>query len=109
VYNCGLFQRSTFHQKKRNLHGIENLSDDKTPRRGKKKLRKGDRAYYDTLSESELDELWARRADLGLTDIEEKILRFVLRERKGFKPVEVHVSICQRCNLPADNCACLNL
>lgn len=72
-------------------------------------LRKGDRAYYDTLTEAELDQIWANRVTLEFTEVEEKILRFVLRERKGFKPVEVHVSICQRCNLPADNCACLNL
>ena len=66
------------------------------------------RAYYDSLSESELDQLWAQRADLGIEGSEEQLLRFVLRERKGFKPVERFVSICQRCNLPADNCACLN-
>ncbi len=70
------------------------------PRRG--------RAYYDTLSEAELDQLWANRADHGIEGAEEQLLRFVLRERKGFKPVERFVSICQRCNLPADNCACLN-
>lgn len=66
------------------------------------------RAYYDSLSEVELDQLWARRTELGIEGPEEQLLRFVLRERKGFKPVERFVSICQRCNLPADNCACLN-
>ena len=71
-------------------------------------LRKGDRAYYDSLTEEQLDEHWARRAELDLNDAEERFLRAVVRDRKGFKPVEVHVSICQRCNLPAENCACLN-
>lgn len=66
------------------------------------------RAYYDSLSEVELDQLWARRAEHGIEGAEEQLLRHVLRERKGFKPVERFVSICQRCNLPADNCACLN-
>lgn len=66
------------------------------------------RAYYDSLSEADLDQLWANRADLSIEGAEEQILRFVLRERKGFKPVERFVSICQRCNLPADNCACMN-
>lgn len=66
------------------------------------------RAYYDALSEAELDHLWTQRAELGIEGPEEQLLRFVLRERKGFKPVERFVSICQRCNLPADNCACLN-
>jgi hypothetical protein len=72
------------------------------------KLQKGDRAYYDSLTDEQLDEHWAQRATLNLTDAEEGFLRHVVRERKGFKPVDVHVSICQRCNLPADNCACLN-
>jgi len=67
-----------------------------------------DRAYFDALSEAELDELWKNRESLGITGTEEQILRFVLRDKKGFKPVERFVSICQRCNLPADNCACLN-
>ncbi len=71
-------------------------------------LRKGDRAYYDSLSDEQLDEHWAQRATLGLTEAEEGFLRNLVRNRKGFKPVEVHVSICQRCNLPANNCACLN-
>lgn len=66
------------------------------------------RAYYDSLSEADLDQLWAKRAEQGIEGAEEQLLRFVLRERKGFKPVERFVSICQRCNLPADNCACLN-
>jgi hypothetical protein len=78
----------------------ENAAKPEDPRRG--------RAYYDTLSEAELDKLWANRAELGIEGAEEQLLRFVLRERKGFKPVERFVSICQRCNLPADNCACLN-
>ena len=65
-----------------------------------------DRAYYDGLTESELDAQWAQRVALGITRSEELLLRHVLRERKGFKPVETFVSICQRCNLPADNCAC---
>ncbi len=71
-------------------------------------MRKGDRAYYDTLTDAQLDELWASRATLDMNPGEENHLRHVVRERKGFKPVEVHVSICQRCNLPANNCACLN-
>jgi hypothetical protein len=65
-----------------------------------------DRAYYDTLGDAELDEIWAQRATLGIAGSEELLLRHVLRERKGFTPVERFVSICQRCNLPADNCAC---
>ncbi len=71
-------------------------------------LRKGDRAYYDGLTDEQLDAHWAQRASLGLTEAEEGFLRNLVRNRKGFKPVEVHVSICQRCNLPANNCACLN-
>ncbi|MBX3176660.1 MAG: hypothetical protein KF886_04820 [Candidatus Hydrogenedentes bacterium] len=67
-----------------------------------------DRAYFESLSEADLDQLWKDRETLGIAGVEEQLLRFVLRERKGFKPVERFVSICQRCNLPADNCACLN-
>ena len=66
------------------------------------------RDYFESLNEAELDRIWKERESLGITGTEEQILRFVLRERKGFKPVERFVSICQRCNLPADNCACLN-
>lgn len=63
-------------------------------------------ALYVSLSEAELDALWANRATLGITGAEEVLLRQILRDRKGFKPVDPFVSICQRCNLPADNCAC---
>jgi hypothetical protein len=69
---------------------------------------KRDRAYFDALPEAELDALWADRAQHGITGNEEIVLRAVLRDKKGFKPVLVQVAICQRCNLPADNCACLN-
>ena len=72
-------------------------------------LKKGDPAYYKSLTEAQLDEIWTNRASLGLTDPEQRLLRVILRDKKGFKPVEVNVSICQRCNLPANNCACLNL
>ena len=67
-----------------------------------------DRAFFEALSEAELDDMWKNRNALGISGTEEQLLRFVLRDRKGFKPVERFVSICQRCNLPADNCACLN-
>ncbi|MBI2423623.1 MAG: hypothetical protein HYV27_12400 [Candidatus Hydrogenedentes bacterium] len=67
---------------------------------------KRDRAYFDGLPEAALDRLWAEREALGIVGNEALVLRHVLRERKGFKPVETFVSICQRCNLPADNCAC---
>lgn len=63
-------------------------------------------AFYQGLSEAELDDAWARRVELGIDDTEQRLLRHLLRERKGFKPVETFVSICQRCNLPANNCAC---
>lgn len=69
---------------------------------------KRDRAYFDACTEAELDAMWADRVKLGIVGNEEICLRAVLRDKKGFKPVQVHVSICQRCNLPADNCACLN-
>jgi hypothetical protein len=66
------------------------------------------REYYAALSDEDLDSVWKQRVKLGITGGEELMLRSLLRERKGFKPVEVHVSMCMRCNLPADNCACLN-
>lgn len=64
------------------------------------------RGFFEALSEGELDAIWAQRATLGLTESEVLLLRHLLRERKGFKPADPFVSICQRCNLPADNCAC---
>jgi hypothetical protein len=78
----------------------------------KKKVVKGegplvrDKAYFDAQSDAELDALWAQRMALGITGSEELLLRHLVRERKGFKPADPFVSICQRCNLPADNCAC---
>ena len=71
-----------------------------------KKKDKTGLAHYKSLSEPELDALWKNRAAHGIAGPEEALLRTVLRDRKGFKPVETFVSICQRCNLPADNCAC---
>lgn len=63
---------------------------------------------FRALTEAQLNDLWKNRAAAGLDEAQERLLRHLLRERMGFKPVDVHVSICQRCNLPADNCACLN-
>lgn len=61
---------------------------------------------FRALSDAQLNELWKNRATVGLEEPQERLLRHLVRERMGFKPVDVHVSICQRCNLPADNCAC---
>lgn len=66
------------------------------------------RKYFDTLSDTDLDALWKDRVEKELSESEVIVLRTAVRERKGFQPVEVFVSICQRCNLPADNCACQN-
>lgn len=66
------------------------------------------RAYFDSLSDDQLDALWAAREEKNLTTNEITSLRTAVRERKGFKPVDVFVPMCQRCNLPVDNCACLN-
>lgn len=66
------------------------------------------RAGFDKLSDKDLDALWAARVEKELSESEVIVLRNAVRERKNFQPVEVFVSICQRCNLPADNCACQN-
>ncbi len=85
------------------------MKSDNKKKKSPTTLKKGDPAYYKSLTEAQLDEIWSNRVSLGLTDPEQRLLRGILRDKKGFKPVEVNVSICQRCNLPADNCACLNL
>jgi hypothetical protein len=67
------------------------------------------KAHYDAMSEAELDDVWANREKLKLGEDEQNMLRYILRNRKGFKPSNPHVSMCKRCNLPVDNCACMNL
>ena len=84
------------------------LKSDHKKSKAATKLKKGNPAYYKSLTEAQLDEIWTNRGSLGLSDPEERLLRGILRDKKGFKPVEVNVSVCQRCNLPANNCACLN-
>lgn len=66
------------------------------------------RDEYAQMPDAELDSIWKQREKLKLTEGEQAVLRSLLRERKGFKPVEVNVSMCMRCNLPVDNCACLS-
>lgn len=66
------------------------------------------RDYYLALPDAELDAIWKNREKNQLPAPDQAIVRAILRDRKGFKPVERHVSMCMRCNLPADNCACLN-
>lgn len=66
------------------------------------------REYYLALPAAELDKVWKEREKRALSESDQAIVRSILRERKGFKPVEVHVSMCMRCNLPVENCACLN-
>ena len=67
------------------------------------------REYYNGLSDEKLDEVWGKRDALKLGADEQNMLRFIVRNRKGFKPANPHVSMCKRRNLPADNCACQNL
>lgn len=67
------------------------------------------RDYYNGLSDDELDGIWAKRDSLKLGEDEQNMLRYILRNRKGFKPSNPHISMCKRCNLPVDNCACMNL
>ena len=67
------------------------------------------RDYYDGLSDEALDEAWAKRDSPKLSEDEQNMLRYIVRNRKGFKPANPHVSMCKRCNLPVDNCSCLNL
>lgn len=66
------------------------------------------RDYYATLSDEELDDIWATRAKRNFSEDEENMLRYIIRGRKGFKTVETHVPMCKRCNLPVNNCACMN-
>jgi hypothetical protein len=67
------------------------------------------RDHYNTLSDAELDDIWAKRDKLKLGEDEQNMLKYILRNRKGFKPVNPNVPMCKRCNLPVDNCACMNL
>jgi hypothetical protein len=67
------------------------------------------RDHYDTLSDAELDAVWANREKSKMGEEEQNMLRYIVRNRKGFKPANPHVSMCKRCNLPVDNCACMNL
>lgn len=67
------------------------------------------RDYYNTLSDTELDDIWATRSERNFSEDEINMLRYIVRDRKGFKPVQTHISMCKRCNLPVNNCACMNL
>ena len=67
------------------------------------------RDAYNALSDAELDEAWATRAERKLSEDEENMLRYIVRGRKGFKPSNTNVPMCKRCNLPVNNCACMNL
>lgn len=67
------------------------------------------RDYYNGLSDTKLDEAWATRAEGGIGEDEENMLRYIVRGRKGFKAVQSNVLMCKRCNLPVNNCACMNL
>lgn len=66
------------------------------------------RDYYNSLSDTELDEAWATRAQREISEDEENMLRYIVRGRKGFKAVQTNVPMCKRCNLPVNNCACMN-
>lgn len=67
------------------------------------------RDHYNSLSEEKLDEVWSKRDELELGEDEQNMLRYILRNRKGFKPANPNVPMCKRCNLPVNNCACMNL
>ena len=66
------------------------------------------RDYYNGLSDADLDDAWASRAERKLSEDEENMLRYIVRGRKGFKAVKTNVPMCKRCNLPVNNCACMN-
>lgn len=67
------------------------------------------RDHYNTLSDADLDAVWANREASKMGGEEQNMLRYILRNRKGFKPANPNIPMCKRCNLPVDNCACMNL
>jgi hypothetical protein len=66
-------------------------------------------AHYKSLPDDELNEIWKNREAFDMGEDEQNMLKYILRNRLGFKPSNPHVSMCKRCNLPVDNCACMNL
>ena len=78
--------------------------------RAKRKAYLDDREkHFKLLTDKELDDIWATRQDSDMEDDEIFVLRSVVRDRKGIKPipdVRANMNFCPRCSLPVDNCTC---
>lgn len=65
--------------------------------------------YFESLTDKELDDLWANRENFDMEKDEIFVLRSVVRERKGIKPisdVRANMTFCPTCLFPVDNCTC---
>lgn len=63
--------------------------------------------YYRSLPEAELDKLWSEREDVDMEDDEISLLRQIVREVKGIKPVYgISIQVCRQCGMVGDNCTC---
>lgn len=63
--------------------------------------------YYRSLSEGQLDELWNNRKNLEPD--ETALLRDIVREAKGIRPVygnSFSTSVCRQCGMVGDSCTC---
>lgn len=65
--------------------------------------------HYKSLPDDELNAIWKNREASGMGEDEQNMLKYILRNRLGFKPTNPNIPMCKRCNLPVDNCACMNL
>lgn len=81
-----------------------------TEERAKRKPYLDDREkYFKSLTDKELDNIWAAREVSDMEEDEIFVLRTVVRDRKGIKPVSdvrANMNFCPRCSFPVDNCTC---
>lgn len=99
-------KREEQEQKRRELE--QKAREAEIREREKRRLYLEDREkYYHSLSEIELENQWNKRDEMDLEPDETALLREIVREVKGIKPVYGNsVQVCRQCGMVGENCTC---
>ena len=108
TYNPDIWWKKHLEQKQIALE--EKRIQGKAEERARRKPYLDERKkYFESLPDKKLDVLWATREESDMEKDEVLLLRSVVRETKGIKPisdVRANMNFCPRCSLPVDNCTC---
>lgn len=67
------------------------------------------KSYYESLTRDMLDIVWANRLNEEIKEDEILLIRNILRDKIGIKPIDdvrARTDFCPKCSLPSESCTC---